>query len=148
MKFLLSVCAPFGKGLSVTFANKVKVSTLMIACSLFLLLIDGFFKFLYSAVLCFWADWLPSSCMWLWMSDCSFIQLDFEYLLKWCAYSAVWLLHGWCHMKLLPSWCTFCVHHHAPVYSFIGSHILCRVRVCLAVIRRFTFGWMTGIFTS
>ena len=35
--------------------------------------------------------------------------------------SAVWLLLSWCHMNLLPPWCTFCIHHinHAPVYSFI-----------------------------
>ena len=26
-------------------------------------------------------------------------------------YSAVWLLHGWCHVKLPPSRRTFCVHH-------------------------------------
>ena len=34
---------------------------------------------------------------------------------------AIWLLGGWCHMKLLPSQRTFCVHHtannHAPVDS-------------------------------
>ena len=38
-----------------------------------------------------------------WMSDCR--------VTKFCL---VWLLHGWCHVKLLLSWHTFCVHH-API---------------------------------
>ena len=33
---------------------------------------------------------------------------------------AVWLVHGWCHMKLLPSWHTFCVHN-ATMYQFAMS---------------------------
>ena len=33
---------------------------------------------------------------------------------------AVWLVHGWCHMKLLPSWHTFCVHN-ATMYQFAVS---------------------------
>ena len=37
------------------------------------------------------------------MSDCR--------VTKFCL---VWLLHGWCHVKLLLSWHTFCVHH-API---------------------------------
>ena len=57
---------------------------------------------LCSAVLNFRADPLHSSC------DCvcdsewvtvALIQHAFQYSLKWC----VWLLHGWCHVKLLPS---------------------------------------------
>ena len=51
--------------------------------------------------LCFWADPLCSSCMWLCMI----------YLAKWWAYSAVWLLRGWCRVKLLWSWRPFFVHH-------------------------------------
>ena len=69
------------------------------------------FIYIYSAILCFWARSQRSSCMQLWMSDCSLTQHDFGYSLKWCTNNAVWLLHGWCHVKLLPSWCTFCVHH-------------------------------------
>ena len=58
-----------------------------------------------------------------------------EYPPKWCTYNAVWLLHGWCHVKLLPSRRTFCVHHttvHQFTLSYHWNHIR-RVRVCLAV---------------
>ena len=49
---------------------------------------------------------LRFSCMQLCMSDHNFVcTACFEYPL--CGYSAVWLLHGWCHEKL----CKFCVHH-------------------------------------
>ena len=34
----------------------------------------------------------------------------FKYPPKWSTYSTVWLLYGWCHKKLLPPQCTFCVH--------------------------------------
>ena len=30
---------------------------------------------------------------------------------KWCTDSTIWLLHGWCYVKLLLSRCMFCVHH-------------------------------------
>ena len=30
---------------------------------------------------------------------------------KWCTNSTLWLSHGWCHAKLLPSRRKFCVHH-------------------------------------
>ena len=37
-------------------------------------------------------------------------------------YSPVWLLHDWCHVKLLPSGRTFCdPTNHAPVYSVTYS---------------------------
>ena len=45
------------------------------------------------------------------------------------------LLHGWCHVKLLPFRRTFCVHHtttHHLHCHFIRSHIR-RVHVCSAV---------------
>ena len=32
----------------------------------------------------------------------------------------VWLVHGWCHMKLLPSWHMFCVHI-ATMHQFAVS---------------------------
>ena len=54
---------------------------------------------------------------------------------KWCTCSAVWLLNGWCHVKLLLSWRMFCVHHTTMYYlkcDFIRCHIR-RVHVCLAV---------------
>ena len=36
------------------------------------------------------------------------------------SYSAVWLWHCWCHVKLLPSWHMFFVHHTA-VHQFTVS---------------------------
>ena len=41
---------------------------------------------------------------------------------KWFTYSAIWLLHGWCHVKLLPSRRTFCVMHKFTVslHSCLG----------------------------
>ena len=58
-----------------------------------------------------------------------------EYPPKWCADSAIWLLHGWCHVKLLPSQCKFWVHQVKPCasleYHFIQRHIQ-RVHVCFA----------------
>ena len=47
------------------------------------------------------------------------------------SYSAIWLLHGWCHVKLLPSRRTICVHqttmHQFTVSLHAGPHALrCR----------------------
>ncbi len=40
--------------------------------------------------------------------------------------------HGWCYMKLLPSWRVLCTpYNHAPCH-FMQSHI-CKVYACLAV---------------
>ena len=61
-----------------------------------------------------------SCCMWFWMSDGSLSKCVFKYALKWCTYSAVWLLQGWCHMKLLLSQCIVCVHH-TPMHQFTVS---------------------------
>ena len=48
----------------------------------------------------------------LWMSgDCSFTQRVSNIHLS--GYSAVWLLQGWCRVKLQPSRRTFCVYHTA-----------------------------------
>ena len=87
-----------------------------------LIRLDG--SFLYklmiifiSAILCFWADALRSSHMWLWVS--SFTQR----VLSIC-WSDIFTV-------LLPSWHMFCMHH-APVYSVIWNRI-CSVHVCLAV---------------
>ena len=56
------------------------------------------------------------------------IFLTFFYPLKCCIYSAVWLLHGWCHMKLLPSWhILYTPCNHAPCHitsckaTYLGS---------------------------
>ena len=48
------------------------------------------------------------------MSDCNFYTARFEYPPKWCT---VLLLHGWCHVKLLLSRRTFCLHHTEPCIS-------------------------------
>ena len=45
-------------------------------------------------------------------------------------FSTVWLLHGWCYLKLLLSLCMVCVHHTSLICLFIQS---CKVLVCLAV---------------
>ena len=39
---------------------------------------------------------------------------------KWCTDSAVWLLHGWCKVKLVLSRCMFCVHH-TTMHQFTES---------------------------
>ena len=47
-------------------------------------------------------------------SECvaaSFHSAYFWYPPKWCTDSTLWLLHGWCHVKLLQSGHKFCVHH-------------------------------------
>ena len=59
--------------------------------------------------------WIHSNTVHTDSSDCSWTQCIFEYPSKWCTYNAVWLLHGWCWVKLLPSQHMFCVHHK-PVY--------------------------------
>ena len=39
-----------------------------------------------------------------------FCSTYFLYPQKWCTdRDTVWLLHGWCHVKLLPSQCKFCI---------------------------------------
>ena len=45
-----------------------------------------------------------------WETVAFYRAFSFEFPLEWCTYSAIWLLNGWCHMKLL-SWHVFCVHH-------------------------------------
>ena len=47
----------------------------------------------------------------LWTSDCCFTQHFLNIYQS--RYITVWLLHGWCHVKLLPSWRKFYVHHTA-----------------------------------
>ena len=100
-------------------------------------------NYIYSLNLCFQADPPHSSRTWLCMGKYSFTQRVFYYPPKWCAHSTVWLSHGWCFVKLLMSWCTFCVQHH-----FIQSHI-CRVHVFSGTLvepAMCNFGTMIGIF--
>ena len=60
---------------------------------------------------------LMSCCMGFGMSDwsllynyCAFFNTHWSGVLT-LSYSVIWLLHGWCHVKLLLSRCTFCMHH-------------------------------------
>ena len=65
---------------------------------------------LYSAILCSPALTVHLSHVilneWLWL-----LIEHFKYPLKLCTYSAVCLLHSWCHVKLLLTQQKFCVHH-------------------------------------
>ena len=74
-------------------------------------------------------------CMWFWLSDRLFLMARFEYPPKWCTCSAVWLLHGWCHVKLLPSRRVLCKPCTMPRH-FMQSHIR---HTCLAVTRHLHF---------
>ena len=62
------------------------------------------------------------------MTACGLFIAPFEYSPKWCTCSAVWLLHGWCHVKLLMSRRKLCVHHSSLHCHFIRSHV-CRMHV-------------------
>ena len=79
---------------------------------------------------------LRSSCMWHWLSTQCILNIHLP------SYSTVWLLHGWCHLKLLPSRCKFCARHRTmhqfPMSPYLKSHI-CRMHVCLAVTCRLCF---------
>ena len=84
--------------------------------------VDCHQAFLYRAILHSWTDSLHSCHIWFSMSDCHF-SVCFEYLPKWCTYSTYWLVHGWCHVKLLLSWHVLCKpYNHAPCH-FMQSHI-------------------------
>ena len=55
------------------------------------------------------------------MSDCSLTQHILN--IHQSGSSALWLLHGWCHMKLLLCQPKFCAHH-ARMHQFTLSHYL------------------------
>ena len=61
------------------------------------------------------------------MNDHSFTQHVLN--IHQSGYSAVWLLHGWCHMELLPSWYKFCIHHTTMhqfrVFLFKAAFVWC-----------------------
>ena len=85
-----------------------------------------YWSLLYSAILCSWAD---SLCLhvivheWLAFIACFWISTKVVYLQHW---------HGWCHMKLLPSWCILCTPHNRAPCHFMQSHT-CKVCACLTV---------------
>ena len=68
---------------------------------------------LYSTALCWPIELQSFATVIKWLA----FHTSFWISTKWCTSSAVWLLHGWCHMKLLLSQCTFCVHH-TTMYQF------------------------------
>ena len=74
---------------------------------------------------------LRCSNMQLWMSHCSFTQRVLN--VHRSGYSAVWLLHGWCHVKLLPFWRMFCAPYTA-MHQFTVSPY-CHEEVMLNVLR-------------
>ena len=82
--------------------------------------------------------------MWLWLSECILLIAHFDYPHKGCTGSTVWLLHGWCHMKLLPSWHKVCVLHSTMHQFTVSLHSKpYRVHVCLAVTCHLHF-WQNG----
>ena len=110
-------------------------------CMLFIIRIFFFF-FLYSAILCSRADSMHTlACVSEWVT----VSFYSAYPWKWCTGSALWLLHGWCHVvvawlvprEMLPFRRKFCVFYCVQPYTrlqchFIQSHIG-GVYVCLAV---------------
>ena len=101
-----------------------------------------------SAILCSWASCFSVALFSaLEQLHCTLVSCDPEWVTMVCSgavlsicqsvyLSAIWLLHTWCRVKLLPSWYTLCVYHK-PCASlqchFMQSYIR-RVQVCLAVI--------------
>ena len=85
-------------------------------------------SFLYSAILCCWADSLHSGRLWFWMNDSRLLWRILN-IHRGGKLSAVWLLHGWCDIKLLPSQRMCCVHHTTTqqfsVTSFQATYIGC-----------------------
>ena len=82
--------------------------------------------FIYSVILRSWADTVCLHVIlheWIAFIARFWISTEVVYLQRW---------HGWCHMKLLPSWRILCTpYNHAPCH-FMQSHIR-KVYACLAV---------------
>jgi len=110
-------------------------------CSLFLLhayWLLLLIAFVSSSILCSQIDSLHSCCLCFWMSDYPFIKYPLKcyclkYPLKWCTDSGIWLLHGWCHVKLLPSQHKFCVHHTIMHKFIVLLHSKPHGRVCVCL---------------
>ena len=92
-----------------------------------LIVVDRFYN--YSAILRYQADSLSSHVN---LNErLSFNGAFFEYALQWCTYSAVWLLYGWCHVKLLPSRRVLCTpYNHASCH--VMSVCQCRTQIGLS----------------
>ena len=58
------------------------------------------------------------------LGDCNFLWNLFECPQKWHTYNTIWLLHGWCQVKLLLLLLLFCVHHTTMNQChFMQNHI-------------------------
>ena len=87
-------------------------------------------------------------CLCLPLPACLPVSLSLRILPKWCTYSAVWLLHSWCHKNCCRLG-ALCVHHtftHAPRHIIMWQRHIRRVHACLAGTCHCTLGRMTGIF--
>ena len=96
---------------------------------------------LNSSILCSQKVPLHSFCMWFWISDCRLLQHNIEHPPKWCTYTDILMLHGWCHTKLLPSQHMFCVHHTTihkfKTAKFWSLHYIVRATLCNHLSRRY-----------
>ena len=72
------------------------------------------------------ADSLPSCRLWFPVSDCRILQRILNIHQSGVNYSAVWLLHGWCHVA---------ISAHS-VYTILSSHAPCRSTSCKVTLRR------------
>ena len=109
-----------------------------------------YWSLVYRNILCSRSDSLRSCRMPFWMSDCILPPpppplFFFFPPTKWCTDSAIWLLHCWCHMKLLPSRRKLCVHHTTVHQFTVSPHSkIGRVRMCLAVTCHL-HSWQNGL---
>ena len=100
-----------------------------------------YWSFLYSTILYSWANSLCSCPLshvvlneWLHPPPTPFFfySMFFQYPMKWCTDSATWLLHGWCHVQRLPSWCKLCAHHTTMHQFTVSLHSnVHRLDVCV-----------------
>ena len=65
------------------------------------------------------------------LGDCSFLWNLFECPQKWHTYTTIWLLHGWCRVKLLLL--LFCVHHTTMHQCHFMQNHIGRVHECFHV---------------
>ena len=66
-----------------------------------------------------------------WPTSCTQCVLNSH----WSGYSAVWLLHGWCHMKLLPLGASsvWTIQPYTSLHCHFIWSCICKMYVCLAV---------------
>ena len=83
------------------------------------LLIDCFLCifFIYTTILCFWETHCTLVIYNSKLNDCSFTQCIFNSLQSGVLTELFWLLHGWCHLKLMPSSHRFWAHR-ATMHQF------------------------------